>query len=222
MNAPKSERPSADWRQMLAAYADGELAECDRMRVESWLRMNPSMAEELSAQNEFSPRNSDYWSSVDPPNPTQSAWAAVWNKVERGIDNFQPRVQPHRTQWWRRGLIAVVLAITPTAAAAVLVGVAMNQQSAVETPVSPRTGESIDEPFTVATTSDVEILSVRDADAPFLVVGDAPLNEPVSLANADEVRLDGIRPDWDGAVPNVQLGGGAGAPMVFPALNRKP
>jgi hypothetical protein len=222
MNAPKSDWPNPDWRKLLAAYADGELADAQRRRVEAELELSPGIAEELSAQNEFSPRNSELWSSVEPPDPTAREWARVWRNVERGIEAGKPRVREPRNRWWRRGLIAALLAVTPTAAAAIAVGVAFDRPAQVEMlPAAPAAIDPIEESFTVAKTEDVEILSIRDADQWCLVVGESPFTEPINLASAGDVRFDGVGGDWDGQAPQMQIGG-AGAPMIFPAADRKP
>ena len=217
MNAPKS-----DWRKLLAAYADGELAESQRRRVEAELELSPGIAGELSAQDEFSPRNAELWSSVEAPAPSAREWARVWQNVEHGLDAGKPRVQVPRNRWWRRGLVAVLLAVTPTAAAAIAVGIALDRPAQVELdPAGPPAIQPIEEPFTVAKTEDVEILSIRDADQWCLVVGESPFTEPINLASAGDVRFDGVGGDWDGQAPQRQIGG-AGAPMIFPAADRKP
>ena len=222
MSAPKPERRNEDWRKLLAAYVDDELAEPERRRLESRLESDSDLADELALQIEYLPRNSEFWAGVQPAAPSEDAWAKVWKNVERGIDEQRPRVRGPRNRWWRRGLLAAVLAVTPTAAAAVAIGLAIQPPAAVNPQVAPTEPESIEEPFAVATINDVEILSVRDADASCLVVGESPLNEPITLANSTDVRLDSLPPDWDGQIPQAELGGGAGAPMIFPAADRKP
>ncbi len=221
MNAANSDWSETDWRQLLAAYADGELAESDRSRVESWLELHPRLAVELSAQNEFSPRNAELWSSLHPPAPSAQTWSQVWNRVERGIDSAKPTVHPPRNHWWRRGLFAAAVMLVPATAAAIMIGIEVNRPGLMQPAVEPAPPNPFEEPFAVATNDDVEILSVRDADARFLVVGDIPFDEPLTLADPADVRLQAVHPDAEGNLPQVQMGGDAGAPMVFPATFRK-
>jgi hypothetical protein len=223
MNSPGPECPNPDWRKLLAAYADGELAGAQRRRVEAELELNPQVDDELAAQNDFSPRNSEFWSLVETPLPSAREWERVWRNVERGVDAAKPRVRQPHGRWWRRGLIAAIFAVTPTAAAAVAVGIALDRPARVEfQPVAPPAAEPIEEFFTVAKTDDVEILSIRDADQWCLVVGESPFTEPINLAGAGDVRFDGVRGDWEGQSSQPSPAGGAGAPMIFPAADRKP
>lgn len=219
MNTPKPEWADSDWRRLLVAYADGELDAEQRLRVDRWLERHPEAVRELCCQRDLSPNNLDFWSAVEPPVPSCQAWAKMWEGVQGQPLRPSARVWPNR--WLRRGLLALALAFTPAAAAAVLIAVTF------DSPTAPNVGQmpvidSVEESFVVATTDDVEIHSVRDADLQCMVVGEAPLKSSLTLATSGDVRLDGVRPDWDGMVPNAHMGDGANVPMIFPQVARGP
>ncbi len=218
MNIPRPEWPDSNWRQLLVAYADGELDPPQSALVESWLEKHPEAARDLKALRDLSPNNFEFWSAVEPPVPSRESWAMVWNGVRRQPVRNRATPRTNYNRWWRRGLLALALAVSPAAAAAVVLAV-----SDVSEPGDRRSElESVDETFVVAANSDVEILSVRDADVPCLVVGEPPLKTPIALAASGDVRLDGVRPDWDGTVPTAHMGDGANAPMIFPQVARNP
>src|SRR5262245_65929599 len=102
MNAPESERPDSGWQQRLLAYADGELAATDREQVEQWLLQHPEATNEFRALREFSPRNTAYWQSLEPVQPSESCWSDVWSRSEGRINRNAGR--PGRLAGrWRRG-----------------------------------------------------------------------------------------------------------------------
>jgi hypothetical protein len=221
MNSAKPEWADSDWRRLLVAYADGELDAQERGRVDRWLESHPEAARELRAQRALSPNNLDFWAAVEPPVPSSQAWAKMWEGVhaQPHQPNSRGRVWPDR--WMRRGLLALAMAFTPAAAAAVVIAVTFDRPIAPN-PAGQPVGDSAEETFLVATSNDVEIQSVRDADLQCMVVGEAPLKSSLTLANSGDVRLDGVRPDWDGMVPNAHMGDGANVPMIFPQVARNP
>lgn len=221
MNTLQPEWADSDWRRLLVAYADGELDAQQRLRVDRWLECHPEAVRELRAQRDLSPNNFDFWTAVEPPVPSNRAWGNVW----QGVHAHPPQPSSHgRTwpnRWLRRGLLALAMAFTPAAAAAVVIAVTFDRPIApgpAQMPVS----DSAEETFVVAATEDVEIQSVRDADLQCMVVGEAPLKSTLTLATSGDVRLDGVRPDWDGMVPNAHMGDGANVPMIFPQVARNP
>src|SRR5262249_1448400 len=153
---------------------DGELDVEQSLRVDRWLEGHPEAVRELCAQRDLSPNNLDFWAAVEPPVPSNQAWAKMWEGVQAPPRQATPRARVWPNRWLRRGLLALAMAFTPAAAAAVVIAVTFDSPtvpSSRQMPVS----DSAEESFVVATTDDVEIQSVRDADLQCMVVGEAPL-----------------------------------------------
>ncbi len=64
-------------RELLAAYADGELDADGRAAVERWLADHPDELDDLQAQREFSPANRPLWGRALPPEPSEAVWKTV-------------------------------------------------------------------------------------------------------------------------------------------------
>jgi hypothetical protein len=222
MNSAKPEWADSEWRRLLAAYADDELDAYQRARVDAYLANHPDAVRDFNAQRDLSPRNVEFWAAVEPPAPSSRAWDRVWSGVQGGESRRPPQRPIWPNRWMRRGLMALAMAITPAAAAAVVLAVSLDRPAAPEQGVQLPDSESTEETLIVARTSDVEIRSIRDADAPLLVVGDPPWTQPISLATSGDVRLDGVRPDGDGMMPAAHMGDAAGVPMIFPPVARNP
>ena len=72
--------------------------------------------------------------------------------------------------------------------------------------ITPVVVDEGDEVFAVTQSDDVDIVSMRHADSPNLVVGEPPVRERLVLASAGDVTLDRIQPDSDGNMPVIQMG----------------
>ena len=66
-------------RELLAAYADGELDGPSRDRVECWLADHPEGLGEVQSQRSFSPANAGLWDRARPPEPSEQEWARARN-----------------------------------------------------------------------------------------------------------------------------------------------
>lgn len=181
--------------QLLAAYADGELAPLDRARVEDWLADHPEARDLLDDQESLAPR-SDVWPALGPPEPSDAEWTACLHGIETA----------RRTPAYRRWLPWVgSLALAATAAAIVLAVGAVKRPAplAVPEPAGMVVAE-VGEPFPMAGDDDVRIISLPEAAAGLLVVGRHPLGDsPVELAKADEVEFLGVGSDVAGRFPEV-------------------
>ena len=80
MTPPDSSRAD-DRPEWLAGYADGELDEAARRRVEERLECDPAAADALRDQEQLSPANRELWDAVAPPEPSEAEWAVVTDRV---------------------------------------------------------------------------------------------------------------------------------------------
>jgi hypothetical protein len=199
--------------ELLAAYADGELSPRDRARVEDWLADHPEGAELLDAQESVGPGNVELWQAVQPPTPSDGQWADAYN----GIETRTPfPTRPSRAGWLGSlGLLAT--------AATVLILVSTADRADrplapdVACPVLTPPGESDEPPYAMAQADDVRILSLPEAAASLLLVGEHPLgNSLLTLARADEIEFHGVGSDLAGRFPEVPTDpSSADAPMIW-------
>ena len=80
----------------LAGYADGELDQQTKRQVEAWVEADPEAAELLRDQEQFSTANTEFWSSVAPPQPDEAAWEAVRRAVADRLTPATVSQQPAR------------------------------------------------------------------------------------------------------------------------------
>lgn len=217
MTQPK--RLPFNWQQLLAAYADRELDADACAKVRSWLDTCSEGYSQLEVQRDLSPLNLPYWDSVRPAEPDTVTWARVWNRIESALE--PARSKPRRpSRWWRRGLLAAVLALPCSAVAAAVIFAFLPNQAGGPA-IVPINLDATAEVFQVASKTDVEIISIRDADVDQLVVGEPPFNEAMMLVAAGDVRLQELRPARDGMVPEANMGG-SHAPMIYAPIPRTP
>jgi anti-sigma factor RsiW len=199
--------------EMLAAYADGELSPRERARVEDWLAEHPEAAELLDAQESIGPGNVEMWQSVQPPTPSEAQWAEAYH----GIESRAPfPARPSRTGWI--GSLGL-LAMAATVVFLVSTGDPPERPVAPEVarPVKASAGESDEPPYAMAQADDVRILSLPEAAATLLLVGEHPLgNSLLTLARADEIEFHGVGSDLAGRFPEVPSDpSSTDAPMIW-------
>lgn len=177
-------------RELLAAYADGELDSLPvlKQQVADWLADNPDAQAELATLNDCR----HWWRATTPLEPDNRRWAALHKRLEQRLaDVVAAHARGHRR---RRRLQGAALA------AAVVVGVSLAWGwrpfgPAVPTPTDPAASTvpaSVgrdQEPLAVATAQEVEILSVAGDDTPSLVVGELPVRGPLELLAPGEATL---------------------------------
>jgi anti-sigma factor RsiW len=213
MTRPDDDSTPRSWQQLLAAYADGELDAATRERVRNWLDEHPPAHARIEEQWSLSAGNRPFWEMIAPPEPDAATWARVWNRIEAGLEPPTPAPRRRlRGPWWRRGLAVALLAL-PGAAAAAAAVVACLPSPPAPVASAPADDFGADDVFQVAAAGDVEILSIRDADVPQLVVGEPPFNSAMTLAGARDFQLKAMRPASDGMVPEVNMGG-SDAPLI--------
>jgi Putative zinc-finger len=183
-----------DW---LAAYADGELSPEDRARVEQWLAEDPEARELLDAQESLGRSNTEFWNAVRPQSPSPSQWAGAFGQIA-------PRANPPRRAWagWlgTAGLLAT--------AATLILAMPGPQNPCLNAPPDDLPGAPApsvdDEPYAMASADDVRIISLPEAAARLILVGEHPLGDSiVLLAQADEIVYYGVGSDLAGRFPEV-------------------
>jgi hypothetical protein len=159
--------------ERLAAYVDGELGPAERAAVEAWLANRPEARAEVEALH----RLARLWQEAAPPEPSEATWAGVRDRVAEAVRHHRPagrRASRPRPSW----------RLSAAVAAAVLVGILVGRNF---WPVSPRPSGPV---LPVATSEDVDIVSMDAGDAGALVVGDLPVQGPLELASAEDVTVD--------------------------------
>jgi hypothetical protein len=245
MTAPIDPAPDEFPRELLAAYADGELDAEGRAAVERWLADHPEALPELHAQRELSPANAGLWERAEPPEPSAAAWAGVRRGIAEALDPAGPASRG-RSRWR-----AAAWALGGLAAAGVAAGVAWLAFGPVapqEAPRFPNPGDVAKLPpvalpelgptprdatpsqpalvagfavLPMATDDDVILERVPDAHAGWFPVGRHPLPPLLVLASTEEIALEEVDPSphWPTGTPKMTTAPGD-APMIFAAKRR--
>lgn len=204
MTPPDSSRAD-DRPEWLAGYADGELDEAARRRVEDRLARDPGAADALRDQEQLSPANRELWDAVVPPEPSPAAWGGVADRIAAALPRRTPG-RPARRWGARLGGMAAAVVIGWTAYQGL-------NSPAPPSPaeIQPTTGA--DDPLAgfavlpVAGPADVEILAVRGEFPDGFLVGEHPFPDRITLAGPGDVTL----------AADSDLSAGPGdAPMIFP------
>jgi anti-sigma factor RsiW len=194
--------------ELLAAYVDGELAPAECCRVEAWLADHPEARADVEAQR----RLARLFEATAPPAPAPEQWANALAGVERGL--AVPLPNPARR---RRAVLAAAL----VAAAAVLLALVLRGLPGRHA-APPDNSPGPEEPWPVVSADDVDIVSMDDRDRGTLVVGEPPVNEPVELLTAAEVKVNKLEPDEQGRVGRLLGSTGSGSPMVVMPFGTDP
>lgn len=203
----------------LAAYFDGELPESDAERVAVWLRDHP----EVTADAEADARLLRLWERTAAPEPSPESWTALFQRIAAVTPPSPLRFRrASRLAWMPFALLAVAAALL----VAVTVGLMFRPKERapgpidVPSPIVRNQDPSPDEAFPVATSDDVEIISMDDNDHRALVVGAPPVRAALPLLEAGEVTMDKIERDDDGMEPHYS-GDEAKTPMIVAPLRPK-
>jgi len=195
----------------LAAYADGELSAADRARVERWLADDPAARELLENQESFAPRNTELWNLVRPPSPSARQWHETFEQIA-------PKASPPRRAW--AGWLGT-LGLLATAATLVL-ALPGRQHPCLNAPPDALpdqypVGPSDDEPYAMALADEVRIISLPEAAAGLLLVGEHPIGDSlIVLAGRDEIAYFGVGADFAGRFPAIPDDADAlDAPMLW-------
>jgi len=193
-----SERPDQIPLHWLAAYADGELPPADCARVEEWLRENQEGRELIEAQEFVGPNNAEFWHAARPPMPSARQWKKVADQVREGSRAAVLR---------RRVGRASAPALVATAAALVMLfpGPAKPPVDAPYAGLQPTTGVIVaDEPIELASDADIVIVSLPEAAADLLLMGEHPLRGSVlEFARAGDIEFFSVGSDPAGRFPEM-------------------
>lgn len=203
--------PDGHWLELLAAYVDDELDDATREKVERWVAEHPEAKDHLRAQRSFSPENWRLWRMLEPPLPSDEAWAAVRAGIVARTDRKAAPAPAKRGAWkW----IAGGLAVAGTAAALLLSGGTPKSTPAVRQadPIrdDPTGGVAV---LPVTTPGDVVFFRVPGGAAGRLPAGAELTTGPLVLASADDVRIEAAEPSatW----PTKMTPGPGDMPMIF-------
>jgi anti-sigma-K factor RskA len=190
--------------ERLAAYADGELGPAERAAVETWLADHAEARAEVEAQH----RLTRLWQAAAPPEPSEAAWAGARDRVEAAVRHPGPagrgRVARRRTgPTWRLSALAA-------GTAAAVLGLFLAQHYWPK-PAGP--------PLPVATSEDVDIISMDAGDIGALVVGDPPVQGPLELASAEDVTVDDTGQDVNVIIRDPDQPGSPPPPMMMVPLD---
>jgi anti-sigma factor RsiW len=157
--------------EQFAAFLDGELGAGARARVEVWLANHPSAAEEIEGQRQVM----RVWQASAPAEPSPTAWAAAFDRIEARLRPVSHRPRAiRRTLWLSAGLAAAVFV-------AVLLGRQFQPRAATTRPASIVPGEASDqEPILLASQDDVSVVNVEpysqdDGRVPSIGEGDVSM-----------------------------------------------
>ncbi len=199
---------------LLAGYVDDELTAEERRAVAAWLDRDPEAAAEAEGQRELL----RLWSAVAPPEPGAFTWARTLTGITAGLALAgaagAPAVVraaklPVRRPAWVRAAVRWT-----GAAAAVLLVLVLNPMALHGPPTPVPTAE----PYPVATSDEVDIVTLNAADADRLVVGNVPVRGPLDLAAPGDVVVVSIQPDVDGMLPDLRVHAENPSPMIVAPL----
>jgi hypothetical protein len=193
-------------REELAAYVDEELDLNACLRIERWLACNPDAAREVEAQHSFC----ELWRATQPPDPREFDWALA----ARRCADARRRGRPF-WRWLTLPRLNLQAAATTACAATLLLAIILGPLPPQPKPAPPTVPIEV---FPVLAPDDVEIISVDPADIGRLVVGEAPLREPIVPMASRDIHFTSLGPpDSDGAAPRLR---GEFFPVVVPSPDR--
>jgi anti-sigma-K factor RskA len=175
MSHPFSPESAGPTPLQLAAYVDGELGPADRATVEAWLRDHPESRADVEGQRQLL----RLWQTGTPADPGEAAWANVLAGAEAAA---LAGTTAGRAGSRLKSVVRLATALTSVAAVALLALALMHL-------LTPRPQERV-APLPVASSTDVEILSMEGGDVGALVVGEPPVRGPFTLASADDMTVD--------------------------------
>jgi hypothetical protein len=144
-----------------------------------------------------------------PADPAEFDWALA---ARRCADARQRRRRFWR--WLALPRLDLQTAATTACAATLLLAIILGPLPPQPKPAPPTAPIEV---FPVLAADDVEIISVDPADIGRLVVGEAPLREPIVPMASRDIHFTSLGPDTDGAAPRLR---GAFFPVVVPSPDR--
>ena len=189
--------------EQLAAYADGELPAAEAEATEAWLREHPGAAAEVQALRHLA----GLWQDQSPPEPSPAAW-------DRTLQGIETRLAAPRP--WRGGgspTLRLLLGLAAACIIALLLARVLWSPAPKPAP-SPLPPEPEEEPYVVASSDEIVIISMDPRNDANLVIGRKPIPGELEWANIDDVTLVELKPNDDGQVPTMHTGGTV--PIILP------
>jgi hypothetical protein len=210
MNVPSPDEFS---KELLAAYADGELDADGRALVERELADHPEARDDLRAQRELSATNTVLWEAAGPPEPTSAAWGVVRREIEAELNSPEPQTVDRSRGLRVAGWLTAGLTMSAAAAAALWLSfastvpqpriephkpaaLASNLDTYPEIAPAPRIrDEEADALAAIAvlpipTDDEVVLDRVPDLEGGWLPVGRHPVPGIISLVTVEELTLE--------------------------------
>ena len=191
--------------QLLAAYVDGELDAASHGQVEAWLADHPEAAAEVTAMQHLR----KVWQTTAPPEPSAREWSQMLDSITAALPS-PPVTRKTRVSAGVLGWTAVTLA-----AASLLLAFFLQRPTIQDSGTGSSDPSAEEQPFEVATISDVEIHQIDHDDLKALVVGTPPVPELLEVASKADVSVDSVEPAEDGSYPDMRLLDHPNAPMVW-------
>lgn len=165
----------------LAAWAEGELDAADAARVGAWLRDDPDAAPPC--------RLAALFREARPPEPSPDAWRDTLGRI---------KARARRPRW-----LAGLWVALACSAAAVLLAVPLSRLTHRAGPpaVALDPADDNDEPFSVASADEIDVVRVHPRDAGRILIGQ--WLEPFVIVSSDEVELVEAVPDDEGTTPEL-------------------
>jgi hypothetical protein len=240
MNVPSPDKFS---RELLAAYADGELDGDYRVLVEQWLAENPGALDDLQTQREFSASNTVFWEAAEPPEPTAVDWAVIRREIEAKLAPNNKMQKGDRARRLKAaGMLIAGLALSGAAAVLWLAFASTGQQTenilptqvelVLNTETQPEIAPVPHSPDTdplasiavlpIATDDEVILDRVPALHEGWLPVGRHPVPGMLTLATVEELYLEDIAPGSSSSKNSgPKMTNAAGdLPMIYAAKQR--
>jgi hypothetical protein len=191
--------------ERLAAYADGELGATDAEATEAWLREHPDAAAEVQSLRQLA----GLWQDHTAPEPMPAAW----DQALHGIESRLAAPKPAR----QRGSTTLRLIVGLVAACLIAALLARALWPTPNKPAPPAPVDVEEEPYAVAHSDEIVIVSMDPRNAPNLVVGRPPIPGELEWAGIEDVTLVEFKPNDEGQVPTMHTDGPV--PFILPTPN---
>lgn len=150
-----------------------------RERDEEW---SAEQGEHPRAESELTDlqRLRELYRAFAAPEADEAVWDAALARVRQALDRAASERRVSRRPLW---------VLVGLSAAAALVGLLLARSLWTAHPVDSTPPQAVVEPFPVAESDDVRIVSMDARDAAFLVVGELPVDDRMQFAQPEDIRV---------------------------------
>ncbi len=185
------------------AFADSEPLH-PAAEMEAWLGSHPEAAGEVQSLRGFV----NLWQDYTIPEPLPSTWDRTLQNIENTLAQPRPRPVP----WGGSLLSRLGLGGLVAAGFAGLLTVRFLMPGP-----DPKTTEPVviaEEPYPVASSDEITIISMDPRESRNLVVGRTPIPGDLDWANFEDVTVENAKPNAENQVPEMHKTGNK--PMIVP------